>query len=110
MIDPTKAPSEISPPAKVGDANIAPTTTAAADLVTAGQRRINIIWEVTQAVVALSVTLTTLWVAANLTISGQGNAGAFLLLSNAFFLVVGAYFSRTNHQRTGGVKTGDEGR
>lgn len=85
----------------------------------AGQRRINIIWELTQAIVALAVTTTTLYVSASIgrTIRDpQTNAqmaaaatAAFLLLSNAFFLVIGFYFGRTNHQRTGGIGGSEAG-
>ncbi len=81
-----------------------------AGLVSGGQRRINLIWEITQASVAVSVTLTTLFVAANLTLSAKGDQAAALLLSNAFFLVIGFYFGRTNHQRIGGVGGSDIGR
>lgn len=79
-------------------------------LRTAGQRRINVIWEITQAVIAVAVTGSTLYVAAVLAMKDKGETAAFLLLSNAFFLVVGFYFGRTNHQRIGGVGIRDEGR
>lgn len=75
--------------------SIEPTTTAEENRKFAGQRRVNIIWEVTQAVIAISVT------AAALTSALRSTSGE--LLSNAFFLVIGFYFGRTNHQRTGGV-------
>lgn len=71
--------------------------------VSQGQRRINLIWELTQAFVALAVTFTTLFVSAVLVIRGNAESAAFLLLSNAFFLVIGFYFGRTNHSRSGGV-------
>lgn len=77
---------------------------------TAGQRTINAIWEVTQAVIALSVTLSTLFAATTLVISGKPADAAFLLLSNAFFLVIGFYFGRTNHTRMGGVGANESGR
>lgn len=101
--------SEPSKSAAVGDRNIAPTTTAAEDAVPAGQRRINLIWEITQAFVAISVTGSTLYVAAQLAVKG-GTETPFLLLSNAFFLVVGTYITRTNHQKIGGVGKNDTGR
>ena len=75
----------------------------ASALRTAGQRRINVIWEVTQAVIAIAVTGSTLYVAGQLALKDAGQTAAFLLLSNAFFLVVGFYFGRTNHTRQGGV-------
>jgi len=73
------------------------------DRVTHGQRRINLIWEVTQALVAVAVTFVTLYVSAALALRGDTDEAARLLLSNAFFLVIGFYFGRTNHQRVGGV-------
>ena len=79
------------------------TTTSEENRKTAGQRRINIIWEVTQALIAVSVTLSTLYVAATLASHQGADMAAFLLLSNAFFLVIGFYFGRTNHQRQGGI-------
>lgn len=103
-----KVPS--SAPAQVGDVNTAPTTTAAEDLIVVGQRRINLIWEVTQGIIAVMVTAATLYVAGMLALDGNGQTAAFLLLSNAFFVVVTTYIVRTNHQKTGGVGKGDTGR
>lgn len=82
------------------------TTTREQDRHSFGQRRINLVWEGTQAVIALSVTSATLYVAANLAMRDDKQTAAFLLLSNAFFLVVGFYFGRTNHQKVGGVDLG----
>jgi hypothetical protein len=73
------------------------------DRVSLGQRRINLIWELTQATIAISVTVTTLFVSGSLATQGSNETAAFLLLSNAFFLVIGFYFGRTNHQRVGGI-------
>lgn len=83
-----------------------PTTTEEQQRATAGQRRVNLIWEFTQAAIALLVTTSTLFVASRLALSDKTATAAFLLLSNAFFLVVGFYFGRTNHQRVGGVQQG----
>jgi len=83
--------------------SIAPTTTAEQNRTTAGQRRVNLIWEWTQSAIAVLVTLATLTASIVLTLRSDANVAAFVLLSNAFFLVVGFYFGRTNHQRTGGV-------
>jgi hypothetical protein len=75
---------------------VAPTTTVEQNLHTASQRRVNMVWEATQAVVAVGIV-------------GANIAAAFLLpddqvvLNNAFFLVIGFYFGRTNHERLGGV-------
>ena len=72
-------------------------------LTSQGQRRINILWEVTQSIIATIVTCSTVYVASRLASANTGNESAFLLLSNGFFLVIGFYFGRTNHQRIGGV-------
>jgi hypothetical protein len=82
---------------------LAATTTQEQDRKTAGQRRINVIWEVTQATIALAVTGSTLYVASHLAVRGGADMATFGLLSNAFFLVVGFYFGRTNHARQGGI-------
>jgi hypothetical protein len=73
-----------------------PTTTLEEDRLTASARNINLIWEVTQATIALSVVGATV-------ISAFYLAEENSLLGNAFFLVIGFYFGRTNHARTGGV-------
>lgn len=83
----------------------------ASALMTAGQRRINLLWETTQAVIAILVTAGTLIVSGLLVLKdGEKSATAFLLLSNAFFMIVTAYFQRTNHTREGGVGRHDLGR
>lgn len=83
-------------------------------LTKVGQRRINMIWEVTQSFIALGVTTATLYASSALVLRGDKGEAAFLLLSNSFFLVIGFYFGRTNHQRIGGVgggvQTSDGGR
>lgn len=63
--------------------------------VTAGQRRVNILWEVTQAAIAVAATMGFLYVSIQKIDAPD--------LRNAFFLIVGFYFSRTNHVNTGGV-------
>ena len=82
---------EIVPP-KI---SLPPTTTDQEDMVVAGQRKINLIWEITQAVVAVIITLATIYAALN---SIDARA-----LGNAFFLIVSMYFVRTNHKLIGGV-------
>lgn len=90
--------------------NLPETTTIEDDRRTAGQRRINIIWEVTQAVIALAVTGTAMFTSSQLALRNDPDANnksmaitSFLLISNTVFLVIGFYFGRTNHQRVGGI-------
>jgi hypothetical protein len=87
--------------------SLPPTTTAQQDLTRLGQRKINLIWEVTQAVIALSVVAANLAVAIHVGFeSGSGNGAVKEvppMLTNSLFLVIGFYFSRTNHAAIGGV-------
>ncbi len=70
-------------------------TIAETSLHTEGQRRINLLWEITQAIIALATT-------AKIVISISPST----VVVNAFFLIIGFYFGRTNHQRIGGVEQG----
>lgn len=62
----------------------------------AGQRRINVMWEVTQGLIALSIT----WSVIYCSLKGIDSR----IINNAFFLIVSMYFVRTNHTLMGGVK------
>jgi hypothetical protein len=85
----------------VDQPSLKPTTTAQADKVTAGQRRVNLIWEITQALIAVSITWAIIYMRVH-NIESDGT------LTNAFFLIVSMYFIRTNHSLIGGIgqKTG----
>lgn len=74
---------------------MAPTTTLQQDKTTEGQRLINIIWELTQAAIAVMIVLALVYLA----IAREPSE----TVTNAFFLIVGFYFSRTNHQAIGGI-------
>ena len=78
------------------------TTTVQQDLTTTGQRKINLIWEITQASVAILVVTANIlvWIAASLRATQSPLPEG---LQNALFLIVGFYFSRTNHAAIGGV-------
>lgn len=89
-------------------------TTAEEDRTSLGQRQINKIWEYTQAAIAITVTFTGMIVAAILTVIGDDTPGrvgaaaaALVFITSTVNLVIGFYFGRTNHTRTGGV--GDKG-
>lgn len=77
--------------------SLPPTTTSEQDRYTAQQRNINVIWELTQAAIAISVVAANVAAAFMLAVQNQ-------LLGNAFFLVIGFYFGRTNHARSGGMR------
>ena len=76
------------------------TTTLQQDLTTAGQRRINLIWEYTQAAIAMIVVVTSLISAM---VAGWYGKEVSAFLSFVCGNVVGFYFSRTNHAAIGGV-------
>ncbi len=96
-----------APPSTAAMASMIPpslpaTTTHQEDITTAGQRRVNLIWEYTQAIIALVVVMATM------------ASGVFMaythsqdqlptIMSVAFGTVVGFYFSRTNHAAIGGI-------
>lgn len=75
--------------------SLPPNTTAQEDVVTAGQRRVNLIWEFTQAIIAVIITGSVVYCA----IKRIDND----VLENAFFLIVSMYFIRTNHTLIGGL-------
>lgn len=82
--------------------NIAPNTTFQEDLTVAGQRRVNLIWEYTQSFVTVVVVLANMVVAVS-----NGINGTLLehpsILSSSLFLILGFYYSRTNHAAIGGI-------
>ena len=82
--------------------NLPPTTTAQEDRVVESQQRVNILWERTQSGIAFIVVLANMIVGTyrGLVPSEQEFP---IVLSSALFLVIGFYFSRTNHSNIGGV-------
>ena len=91
------------------DPSVPAKTTFQEDLVTHGQRKVNLVWEYTQSAIALMVILSNMVVG-----TYQGLIATKMeypiILSSSLFLVVGFYFSRTNHTKIGGVLSGDVGR
>lgn len=79
-----------------------PTTTVQEDLTTAGQRRINVIWEITQAAVTILITVAAIYCA----VSGIDAD----VLNFAFVAVISTYYARTNHTKVGGIGGKYEGR
>lgn len=72
-----------------------PTTTLQEDVTKAGQRRISLLWECTQMILAVSVTGTAIYLAV------MGLEAP--VLTTAFGFIIGSYFTRTNHTKIGGV-------
>lgn len=77
-------------------------------LVMHGQRQINRIWEVTQAIITISVTLAMVGAAFVMMLGYTAQIPSEL--TNAFFMVLAFYLQRTNHTAKGGVGVGETGR
>jgi len=86
----------------VEDPPLPPTTTHQQNLTFEGQRRINLIWEYTQAVIAITVVGCTMAAGVKVTFDAAPREIP-TILSTGFGLVVGFYFSRTNHSAIGGI-------
>lgn len=84
------------------DPPLPPTTTRQQDLTVAGQRRINLIWEYTQATVTVLITIAAIFCAV------QGIDAD--VLNFAFVAVISTYYARTNHTKIGGISSAYTGR
>lgn len=73
-----------------------PTTTTEQNLRTAGQRRVNLIWEYTQAFIAIIVI-------GNFVFQSGREKAIDPFSAGIVGVVIGFYFGRTNHARIGDV-------
>lgn len=86
------------------DPSVPSKTTFQEDLTTEGQRRVNLIWEYTQSLVTFTVVLTNMAVAGWNGVSKINPIDSHpSILSSALFLILGFYYSRTNHAAIGGI-------
>lgn len=92
----------MSAPSQPSQPSVAPRTTEQEDITLAGQRRINLLWEWTQAIIAVTVVIATM---ALMVYKVVANSAVDVpdLMVGLLFLVVGTYFQRTNHNLIGGV-------
>lgn len=96
------SPQDFEPPPSSIPLSLPATTTHQQDITTAGQRKINLIWEYTQAIIALMVVASTM--ASGVYMSYTHSMDQLpTIMSVAFGTVVGFYFSRTNHAAIGGI-------
>ena len=100
VVNPILGPTGLKTQDQTIDPSLPAKTTFQEDLTFAGQRHINLIWEKTQAVIAMSVVLFTMVIATYCVVKGKDVPA---LIAMAFGTVVGFYFSRTNHAAIGGV-------
>lgn len=86
------------------------TTTSEEDRHTRGQRSVNLLWEITQAVLSYGIIGVTLYVDARIAVGNveiaANRLSALMQLNVMAGLVIGFYFGRTNHQNVGGVQIG----
>lgn len=82
---------------------IEPTTTEQENLTTAGQRKINLIWEYTQAFIAIITVLGNVIVGCFFAFKRIPSGEYPIVLSSSLFLIIGFYFSRSNHSAIGGI-------
>ena len=82
--------------------SLPPSTTVQQDLTTEGQRKVNLIWERTQSLVAVMIVAANIAVWVNASFHNTvANIPAGL--SDALFVIVGFYYGRTNHAAIGGI-------
>lgn len=82
-------PKPIAEPPKLV---LPPTTTSEENQTKAGQRRVHIMWESTQAVIAVLITAGVIYCQIKRIESPE--------INYAFFLIVSMYYVRTNHTLT----------
>jgi|SRR6185369_14871019 len=83
--------------------SLPPTTTEQEDLVVERQTRVNLIWEFTQATIAVMVVACTMWAGGLVVYRDSSEDHIPTILSVAFGMITGFYFSRTNHAAIGGI-------
>jgi hypothetical protein len=86
----------------MSQAPLPPTTTEQEDKTTAGQRKVNLIWEYTQSIIAVLIVTANIAAALFNVFNGR-DADVPVILSSALFMVLGFYLARTNHQAIGGI-------
>ena len=92
----------VSVPPLPGEPHATPAEEAQRERMTAGQRKINLIWEYTQAVIAIAVVSSTMTAGLHSVFAHTGEQIP-TVIGVAFGMVVGSYFQRTNHMNVGGV-------
>lgn len=81
---------------------LTPTITHQEDLVVEGQRKVNLIWEFTQSILAIVIVLSNV-TASLYNVFNNIEKEIPTILSSALFMVLGFYLARTNHQAIGGL-------
>jgi len=85
---------------QTSDPSLPAKTTFQEDLTTASQRRVNLVWEYTQAAIAIIVVVATVICGV---VGMVKDISVPTIISVAFGMITGFYFSRTNHASIGGI-------
>lgn len=93
----------VATPTITQDRRVGDPAGAARALATSRRNRINVLWEVTQAFLAMTLTLAAAYSAV---VSTRAESET---LKNALFVVLGFYFGRTNHSRPTPTDTNGNG-
>lgn len=117
---------EIKPPDKLvtkdSGQTLAPTTTEEQDKVREGQRTVNLIWERTQRAIAIfsvfsGIAINALVIGLIMALAREMTVNQLAIISMCLQfinltagIVIGFYFSRTNHTKTGGVAENQQSR
>lgn len=86
-----QSPQAVLDPAKPA------TTTSEQDRQTRGQRRINVVWESTQAFTTVTVIMALIF--------AELHAIEATTLKNLALMIAATYYTRTNHTKVGGVES-----
>jgi hypothetical protein len=102
MIEPGKSTLDVAQP----DPNnpLPATTTLQQDLTHEGQRKVNLIWEYTQAILAVLVVGANIALWIIVMFHGMpAQTPAPESLKDAMLVIITFYYARTNHEHIGGV-------
>jgi hypothetical protein len=91
------------PPTSLPPTSLPPTTTVQQDLVVAAQRHISVIWEYTQAFIAIMLVGAFISIEVRIVFVEHAGQEVPTVLATLCGMVVGSYFQRTNHMNIGGV-------
>lgn len=68
-----------------------------------GTRHTNLVWEITQAMIAVATIGSVLYATTKIALNSDMDKTAFIVLSNLGSVIIGFYFGRTNHARPTGL-------
>lgn len=104
MVNKATVHGEVIPPSESAQELQATRLAEAEALAVQRKQKINLIWERTQAVLAIASIMGALLISGYIAITNEpdNRVASFLFLTNIANLVAGFYFGRTNHARPTG--------